>query len=291
MQAKTTFTFGQDRWGWQEVYYYDEVDGTLATALTNSLALATLRIGILSRSVFLESVSVANLVNKRSAIRRFNVEPNASPGTLVSQEPWEVAMFDLNGYDAGGNRFTRKLMMRGIPAVWNTWSQASPLNPVVNPNFKVAYTAFLDALAGTGSTGAGRWCIRGRNRTTNPANSAALIGVSLEPLTGRFIVTTDATRVFTAGERVHIYTTRNHAPRGLAGDAYVLARIGLSAEYVVNRRPSCPGNSILLEGPALMKVTGISLIPITAGYFDRFVKRDTGRALFGTRGRQQASSC
>ena len=137
----------------------------------------------------------------------------------------------------------------------------------------------------------GNWAIRVRSRGTSQATSGNVLNPLVTDSFGRWIITTDFPTLATVGTKVHVYTTRNKAPKGLAGDAWVTAVNTTASTMTLSTGPLCPYQQYTLNGPAKVSLIVPLAVPITVMEFERFVKRDTGRSFFGTRGRRSTASC
>jgi hypothetical protein len=291
ISAKVNFIFNHARWGWTETYYYQSGSGSLTTAMADAILLAQLRAVMTSANVRLEAIRISDLTSKRNSKTIYQSTILAGVNTAASQEPWESALIDLTGVTADGNIYRRKLMLRGFPASWNTWTTTNLLNPTLVPAFAVALNAFFAVLAGTASTGTSPWCIRASDRSlvANPKYPITAINV-IQP-GGYFEITTNpaVTPALKIGDLVHVSGSRGSGTKGLNSDAYVTEVTG--PVYKLSTRQKCVTQFVEVAGKPELYRRLMLLIPISGFGFERFVKRDTGRPFFGTAGRRAGSRC
>lgn len=288
--AKVVFIFSQGRWGWTEVYYYFSAGGTLADAEAAGKQLSAARVPLLSGSVSLEAMRVSDVFQRRSSLLDYTLNGGNPNGSGVAQEPWEAAMLDMQATDPTFGVFKRKLMLRGIPAAWNTWTSGAFLTSTLNPNFVTALNAF--GLVLTNPTGSpGQWCIRVVNRDPSVNPRTLVTNVSIAAGTGNFQVVVIAPPLPLAlGQRVHVYGAKGVGTKGLNADAYIIGGSQV-AGWILSSKAQCIVPFIQLEAPAYLSTRVPAYVPIARMSFDRFVKRDTGRPFFGTRGARRTSKC
>jgi hypothetical protein len=291
VRAKVVFFFNQDRWGWTETYYLNILQGYLSEALSMAKTLADVRVPMLSKSCVFEAIRVSDLDNPRSSILSYYRNPNITPNTLSEQEPWEAGLVDLTASQTipFPYRFSRKLMLRGLPLAWNNWSSADPLAPPINPLFNSVFLNFIGVLTNAGGT-ISLWSMLVLDRTPTVNKRVPITAVATQSQGGYFQVTTDNSSPFFLGQKIHVYGASGPGTLGLNGDGVIIA-VGAAGTYTISRKQACSSATVQLLTATTMASKFKFLIPISEGQFDRFVKRDTGRAFFGTRGRQSGVRC
>lgn len=289
INAKIVLIFNQSRWGWTETYYWTSTGGGLKEAVAASGELMASRRQLLSKDVVMEAARVSAVGSPGTSTTSFNVFDANNVSTIASQEPWEAFLVGLAAVDDTGIFYNRKIMLRGVPAAWNTWvsnpAQAGNLNGV----FRVAINSFLNFLLAPTTSG-GLWSIRASNRklTANPRIPIGTVTISTPG--NNFIVTgRDDNLLFVKGDRVHVSGARGPGTRGINADAYVTATA--SGVISLSTSQKCPGETVFLQGKPVIYARAYVFLPISGFQLERWVKRDTGRPFFGTAGRRGSARC
>lgn len=302
---KVQMFFGVGKWGWNEQFYYKAAGSqTLGAVLTDAKVLGAARKGLLSSDVELEAIRVSDLdtsIRPRQNVTNVtDIAPSTDIGgvqpALPAAPPWLCWLLRLDTIDRIGRR---PMLIRGIPSEWYTFDPIHPVAVVLPGPALAALDVYRRAINGN-NTGLTPWSIRVRLRTGNLVPKIDLTAVNYAS-TGdctRFELTMagDQTDIFPAGTRGHVYGFKAPGVRGLTKDWYVVRATynGSTDETTIltSARPTC--------------CTGTMIEPVTLGYaqaviydylpiryvtFERFVKRDTGRCFFGTRGALSGAAC
>lgn len=300
------------QWGWSDVFYYSAA-GASALDQWKDISAALREAAIAIDSCTGTGVQI---VGARAAILNFDngVFKTGNQSNLYSradlgipelegqgppESPWSAIMWDLSSADL---TLDRRWLMRGAPAVAQQKQTPQGGFDPGNNAFVQGFQALLQrrifgpaASAGTPPRGfAGQFAMKARDLRNVPSPFAAIQRVGSTGNPGFFTITVLAGDDWGAlvGDKVLIQETRLEAGRGPAGLAQIseiedLPGPPAETRFTITTRWS-------LSGPPVVKTWGRirkyaeGLFPLQTISFERFVKRDTGRPFFGTRGRQPA---
>ncbi len=289
---KVTMIFGAGKWGWTETYYWGGNSANYSGAYIAATLLVQRRVQFLGQGSSMEAVRFSDVNNSGSGRLvpwgQYGLSPNAG---LPCAFPAQSLLVSVAAGPVDGLQYRRSVTLRGIPNVWYTFDIAQPLNPTFVPLFLSRLTAFLSLLQDQNNP-SGAWSVRAsdRDRIANPSYRANL--VRLQQPGGYFIVGFDPVQAPTwgIGTRVHIGKAKGPGTRGLNADATVLGFDALGG-FILSSRQKCPSQTATLTSVARGYKKDIIYVPIRSAVPERFLKRDTGRPFFGTRGRQSGSTC
>lgn len=288
---KVTMFMGTERWGWTETYYFRLADSIWGSVLARAVLLCNRRIALLSKDCKMEAVRVSDIaVNGASQVAYADKFDSNAYSQYTMESPWAAMLGNLVSIFGD---YKRPILLRGLPETWVQWAKANPVTPTWPATMETPWNNFVAELVGD-ITDANGWCIRARPKGGDaPVHvdimSAAISTVS--PL-GYYQVTPAIEDVFLLGNKVHVWNAKGKNATGLTGDATVL-RVLPEGELILSRRPTCPVDSVTVQLSTVPTMSHIehTLQRIGSANRERIVKRDTGRAFFGTRGRQSVQTC
>jgi len=289
VDAKIVFFFNQGRWGWTETYYWTAPGGTIQAAKADAYKLAEARLPLLNSNCKLEALRVGDQAVNGAGDLVFTGPSNVAQPGGAAQEPWEALLIDLTATGLPAILYHRKVMLRGLPASWNTWTNAAPIQGPANPFLLNSLTGYGRVLRNLQPGLQGRFAIRASNKNVAVSPRTPIVGASLVQPGGYFVVTPAAGPTWAIGQRVHVSKAKGPGTRGMNADAYITAING--GALTLSSRQTCPSTTVSLEGAAVIYPRNYVYPAITTLSADRFVKRDTGRSFFGTRGRQSSAKC
>ncbi len=292
INAKVVFFFNYSQWGWTETYYYNRSTGGIPEAETAAFNLAAARRPLLSNNANLVAVRVSDMGSKESSTLNFSGFGNQYNSALPGQEPWQSLLCLAYAKDTPGNIYHRTLMLRGLPLAWNGWSSTDSVTSIFSPALLQALSGFFTVLTTINANIGGTWCIRaaGLANALNvqiPVQSVALV----QP--GSFYsvqVSPGATPTFAFGQKIHLSKFKGYAIGGLLGDHYINVP-PVAGLYTLSARQCGAPSPPIITTPGVIYGKNTALLPIYYAAPERFVKRDTGRAFFGTRGRASSRAC
>jgi hypothetical protein len=291
INAKVVMLFGIAKWGWAETYYYANGSGGMVDAVNAAKQLAGARQKMLSEQVTLEAIRISDMANKFAT--KF-VPAAEIPGSQWRQPGpaapvWLCLLGRLEAAATNGVIYRRPLLLRGLPSNLVTWDPNAPTATVFIPTLVNAFDAMVAILKRTTAGNPAGWSIRGNTRGAGSPDSSIVDTISLEAGTGRFEITAQPNPNFTVGQKVKVSGVRGPGTRGINGTSYVLKAV--AGVYTLSARQKCPAFIAQITVPGRVRAAANSLVGITDGFPERFVKRDTGRPFFGTAGAQSSDKC
>lgn len=286
---KLVMFFGVGKSGWTETIYYKATTDLLFDAYLAASSLAAARLKLLGTEVTLEATRVSELGNPNNSLLTPFILGGGTSG-LPAGNPWVGALCSLTAVDLFSNVYRRNMILRGLPAAWQTYNAPEPLNPNANPAFTGAINTYMRKLALARSDGAFSLKVTPRGAAT-PRYKVTLVEL-VNP--GEFFkITVDPSipsPPWGVGQKIHVRGARGFGTKGLNADAYI-KQITAPGVYVLTSRQKCVTGVVGLTTVAQVYARGNVTIPIEKGIFERLVNKKTGRPFFGTRGRASSPSC
>jgi hypothetical protein len=286
---KVVFFFGVGKSGWTETQYFNSTSDLTTDALAAGRTLAKARLGLCGEEVTLEAIRVSELGNPNNS-RLYPTIGNAGTSGNPAGNPWVGALCTVWATDPNSIVYHRSLILRGLPAVWQSYNAPQPLNPNVTAGYFSAVQKYLTALKTTVTTGF--WGIKVTLRgVSTPRYKVA--GVTLINPGEYFQITLDPNAslpTWTIGTKIHVRGARGPGSKGLNADAFIKS-IPVTGTYLLTSRQKCVTGAVLLNTIPQAYARGNSIVPIDDGAYERLVNKKTGRPFFGTAGRRSSPSC
>lgn len=291
--AKVQYIFGMSKWGWTETYYLTGTGNDLNSLVSNIQTTGKYRTALLAAGANLEAIRVSDVKNPQTAILLTSGAAFGGGTQLPASNPWNALLVRIDAAIPGAQSYKRSVMLRGLPTAWYAWTITNPAgagSQIQGAALGALRTFFRSLTSSSGGNPSG-WCVRAsqRDRAANPA-----VPISSAGVTGAgpyFTVTVPLPVNFTQWQKVHISGARGPGTRGLNSDAYVTAVDPATGILTLSTRQKCPGETVQQIGKAIIYARDYIYVQMTAYTFERWVKRDTGRAFFGTAGRRGTKLC
>lgn len=285
-------------WGFAETYYLKGPTST-ATALAQARILAAARRPLLGADATLVAARVSDVGDGTSVRAEItNVTGVSFAGDIAGENnpekvggPWQAI---LGRMESSGGSQRRPFMLRGLPKSWYKWdSLDNAVMPDWDAGFNDAFQEWANVLTGINTISP--WCIRYRQKSVGVNPLVAVSVVDTDNTYNQWKLTVKNADVGTIlpGDRVQVRGAKGFGLQGLNGQAWVLSAtaIGSTTDWILSTRGGCIGQRpVVVKRPTVQKVS-YDYANITKVEYERYSSRDTGRAFFGTRGRQSKKVC
>jgi hypothetical protein len=288
--AKVQYIFGMSKWGWTETFYFQTTGSALENVNANAQALGKARCAMLASDAKLEAIRISDTAGNLEALLKtdgiaFGINSGKPAGS-----PWNSLLCRISSV-AGGSRYNRSLMLRGIPLDYYGWVSTNPVNPQIEGQVLFAIKGLTSALTTSSAGNPSGWCIRGSNRDRTQNPKIVIKGLTTVPPGPNFVVNPTLPIPFAQWDKVHVSGARGPGTRGVNADAYITNIDPTTFALTLSSRQTCAGQTIELKGKPVIYGRNYMYFQITTLSAERWVKRDTGRAFFGTAGRRSSKAC
>lgn len=303
--GKIVMFFGGSKWGWEEEFYWQSPDASLANILLDAKGLATARRAVLSTAFSLEAVRVSitdssgNTFATKQNLISYGVTGALGPGLFpgACNNPWLALLLHISTLDG---QYSRNYYMRGIPSAQLCMTAAYAV-PFELPNELAGrlkdYTRYLEGAAGQQK---GRLRIRVKD-IQNRVNAVPIVDVQRLDNGHWQIFTQTTVPIYSGGggpfvaglgSTVHVYGPRAAWSRGFSGDHLVVNPYNPD-EPLILTLSGCQGRICTIDYLQNALVAGVGNILVNIERVDpsRPVNKSTGKPFFGTRGRARNRTC
>lgn len=312
---KTVMFFQFKKWGWTETYYWSSDLLGLGRFLVDVRDLSNARRLMLGAGVNLQAVRWTDVTPTIGPPFPPTSWAGATPGligftedgggsladpVLPTLDPWTGALVDV--FDATNN-YRRSLILRGCPDAWIPDQSDYPGRRPMSDEATDAIYNFMKRLGASQVVGTDRpvtptgyWCLRARAGKNDPNRAYPITALSVvSPEDLRYTVTCSKTVAANPGDTVHLHNVKGCVLRGLNGDVKVMVVTPSSPDdgtvtYTLQKQQCCTGD-FEYDGTATIYRVMYNYVPILTGTVGGWVKRNTGRRFFGTRGRSSKRTC
>lgn len=272
MDIQTTLFFNQNRWGWTETYY--AVKSGLGDALVAANTLARARRKLMGRGSSIEAIRVSDVTVSGDSLVLFAADAGGwgSSSELQCDTPWNAWLARLST----GAMPRRSLYLRGIPDDWTTIEENGKAANV-NAEFKKAWQGLVNVLFSE------PYYLRALDKRvlTSPVYKIEDITVN----DAKYVVLKVTGNALAVQDRVTVANVKGDPVPRINGEQIVKEVAGANVTLMVKDTSGIAYNYF---GKGTIRKRLYTLSPITDAALERPVKKSTGRAFFGTRGRRSA---
>lgn len=303
--GKIVMVFGGGKWGWEEEFFWQSANASLANIQADAKGLANARRAILSPDFSLEAVrisitdSAGNTFATNQNLISYNVSGSLGPGKLVGtcSNPWLALLEHVSTADA---QYSRNLFIRGIPSNLLCMGADYAVPYEIPMALAGPLKEYNDYLKGAAGAQQGRLRIR-VNDIRNRQNATPIVDVTVDTDKHWMIQTAGPVQVYSGGggptiaglgSTIHVYGPRAAWSRGLSGDHLIINPFDPDDPTIL-KLSGCQKRPCTIDYLQNALAAGVGHILVNIGQVDpsRPTMKKTGKPFFGTAGRASSRAC